>query len=108
MSLQRPAKKPSSPSALKSGSGVSALRPALPPTRISAFAPIPAERRRGRILLVEPDFAYAQQCQAMLGQWFDAAIESNPISALAILNAGKIRYDLVLCNAELHVLSGFE
>jgi len=108
MSLQRPAKKPSGLPAPKDGSGVSALRPGLPPTRISAFAPTPVERRRARILLVEPDVAYAQQCQAMLAQWFDAAIEPNPVAALNILNAGKIRYDLVLCNAELPVLSGFE
>jgi DNA-binding response OmpR family regulator len=58
--------------------------------------------------LVEPDIAYAQQCQAMLAHWFDAAIEPNPVAALNILSAGKIRYDLVLCNAELPVFSGFE
>jgi CheY-like chemotaxis protein len=108
MSLQRPAKKPSSPNVPKGGSGVSALRPASPPTRVSAFGPIPAERRRGRILLVEPDVVYAQQCQAMLSHWFDAAIESNPIAALAILSAGKIKYDLVLCDADLQALSGLE
>jgi DNA-binding response OmpR family regulator len=108
MSLQRPVKKPSSPTALKNGSGISALRPAVQPARVSAFAPIPAERRRSRILLVEPDVAYAEHCQAMLAEWFDAAIESDPIAALAILSAGKIRYDLVLCNAELPVLSGLD
>lgn len=108
MSLQRPAKKRSGSPPPKEVSGVSALRPGLPPTRISAIAPTPAERRRARILLIEPDAAYAQQCQAMLAQWFDAAIEPDPIAALDILSAGKMRYDLVLCNAELPVLSGFE
>ena len=108
MSVQRPAKKPSSiPPAGNEHSGITALRPAAPPTRLSTFAPA-NERRRRRILLIEPDLAVAQLCQAMLSEWFDVAIEGSPVSALDILSSGKIAYDLVLCNAEMPALSGFE
>jgi DNA-binding response OmpR family regulator len=109
MTVQRPAKKPSSvPPESNEVSGISALRPALPPTRLTTFPPPSGERRRRRILLVEPDLAVAQLCQAMLGEWFDVAIESNPVAALDILSSGKITYDLVLCNTEIPMLSGFD
>jgi len=109
MSLQRPAKKPSSvPPAPNEHSGISDLRPALPPTRVTTYPPPSGERRRRRILLVEPDLAVAQLCQAMLGEWFDVAIESNPLGALDILSTGKIAYDLVLCNAEIPGFSGYD
>jgi CheY-like chemotaxis protein len=109
MSVQRPAKKPSSiPPASTEISGISALRPALPPSRVTTYPPPSAERRRRRILLVEPDLAVAQLCQAMLGEWFDVAIEGNPGAALDILSSGKITYDLVLCNTEIPMLSGFD
>jgi CheY-like chemotaxis protein len=67
-----------------------------------------AERRRRRVLLIEHDLPTAQQCQAMLNDWFDVAIEPNPLAALEILISGKIRYDLALCNAELPGMSGFD
>src|SRR5262252_2464709 len=102
MTQQRPAKKPSSiPPAAPDRSGISDLRPSLPPTRISTWPPPSSERKRRRILLVEPDLAVAQLCQAMLGEWFDVAIESSPTAALDILSTGKITYDLVLCNADI-------
>src|SRR5882724_12142960 len=107
MSLQRPATKPSSVPPEKEVSGIQDLRPAHPPTRLSTFAPaMERERRRRRILLVEPDLAVAQLCQAMLGEWFDVAIERSPLAALDILASGKMLYDLVLCNSELPMLSG--
>jgi DNA-binding response OmpR family regulator len=109
MSVQRPAKKPSSvPPESNEISGISALRPALPPSRLTTYPPPSGERRRRRILLVEPDLAVAQLCQAMLGEWFDVAIESSPTAALDILSSGKITYDLVLCNTETPMLSGFD
>jgi len=108
MSLQRPAKKPSVPPMSNGGSGITALRPALPPTRISSFVPASGERKRRRVLLVEPDAPTAPQCQAMLSECFDVAIEANPVAALDIVMSGKIGYDLVLCNAELPGLSGFD
>jgi DNA-binding response OmpR family regulator len=90
-------------------SGISDLRPSLPPTRLTTtYPPHSGERRRRRILLVEPDLAVAQLCQAMLGEWFDVAIESSPLAALDILSSGKIAYDLVLCNAEIPGFSGFD
>src|SRR6476659_2156237 len=110
MTVQRPAKKPSSvpPAAPGEHSGISALRPAMPPSRITTYPPASTERRRRRILLVEPDLAVAQLCQAMLGEWFDVAIESSPVVALDILSSGKMSYDLVLCNVEMPVVSGFD
>ena len=106
MSVQRPARKPSSvPPLTAEQSGIQALRPALPPSRVTTYPPSGSERRRRRILLVEPDLAVAQLCQAMLGEWFDVAIEANPLSALDILASGKIVYDLVLCNTEIPMLS---
>src|SRR5882762_8575666 len=99
MSLQRPAKKPSSvPPEGNEISGITALRPALPPNRLTSYHSSSIERRRRRILLVEPDLAVAQLCQAMLGEWFDVAIEGSPLAALDILASGKMLYDLVLCN----------
>jgi CheY-like chemotaxis protein len=107
MSLQRPAKKPSSlPPEGNEISGIKALRPALPPNRLTNYPLAGSEKRRRRILLVEPDLAVAQLCQAMLGEWFDVAIEGSPLSALEILASGKIVYDLVLCNMDLPMLSG--
>jgi CheY-like chemotaxis protein len=107
MSLQRPAKKPSSvPPEANEISGITALRPGLPPNRLTTYPSTSQERRRRRILLVEPDLAVAQLCQAMLGEWFDVAIEGSPLAALDILASGKMFYDLVLCNAELPTLSG--
>jgi CheY-like chemotaxis protein len=110
MTVQRPAKKPSSvpPSAPGEHSGISALRPAIPPGRITTYPPASSERRRGRVLLVEPDLAVAQLCQAMLGEWFDVAIEASPLVALDILSSAKVTYDLVLCNAETPGFSGFD
>src|SRR5258706_4249530 len=109
MTVQRPAKKPSSvPPAAPDQSGISALRPGLPPARISSWPPPSGERKRRRILLVEPDLAVAQLCQAMLGEWFDVAIEASPVAALDILSSGKITYDLVLCNSEIPMFSGFD
>jgi CheY-like chemotaxis protein len=109
MTAQRPAKKPSSvpPSAPGEHSGISALRPAIPPSRLTTYPPS-GERRRRRILLVEPDLAVAQLCQAMLGEWFDVAIEASPLGALDILSSAKLAYDLVLCNAEIPGFSGFD
>jgi len=108
MSVQRPARKPSSvPPLTGEQSGIQALRPALPPSRVTTYPPS-SERRRRRILLVEPDLAVAQLCQAMLGEWFDVAIEANPLSALDILASKKIVYDLVLCNTEILMLFGFD
>src|SRR6185369_8117104 len=102
MTVQRPAKKPISvpPPESNEVSGISALRPALPPTRLTTFPPPSGERRRRRILLVEPDLAVAQLCQAMLGEWFDVAIEGNPVAALDILSSGKIVFVNVTWNTE--------
>ncbi len=109
MTVQRPAKKPSSiPPAAGEHSGISALRPAIPPSRLTTYPPPSGDRRRRRILLVEPDLAVAQLCQAMLGEWFDVAIEASPLGALDILSSAKLNYDLVLCNAEIPGFSGFD
>jgi len=70
--------------------------------------PPPNDPRSRRILLVEADLAIAQLHQSMLEQWFDVAIEVNPLSALTILSSAKVVYDLVLCNVEMPEISGFD
>jgi DNA-binding response OmpR family regulator len=59
-------------------------------------------------LIVEGDPAIAQLYQSMLEEWFDVAIEANPLSALTILSSAKVVYDLVLCDVDIPGVSGFD
>jgi CheY-like chemotaxis protein len=76
-------------------------------TQAAPAAVAPAERRRGRVLVVDDEPLVARSLSRLLSSAHEVAVESSPLEVLRRASAGE-RWDVVLCDLMMPELSGME
>lgn len=66
-----------------------------------------ARARAGRVLVVDDDAQVARSIKLVLGAAHDVSIASNGAEALALIEGGE-RFDVILCDLTMPVMSGPE